>query len=108
MSRAAQIARQQARAWGTMRDTVPGSVTMGGETYEVALVTGMSAHEQDIGVRLNGESVAYWLPKEAHTLEPALRSAVVFEGTTYYLAEVAGRGDMHYAWFCRAVRHLSR
>jgi len=108
MSRADQIARQQDRAFGVLRDTVPGTITIAGVTYDVALVTGASSHEQDLGVRLSPESITYWLPKSLYPLEPALRSAVTYEATTYYLDDIAGRGDMHQAWRVRAVRHLSR
>jgi len=108
MSRAAQIARQQERAFCVLRDTVPGTITMGNLDYDVALVTGAASHEQDMGLRLSPDSISFWLRKADYSIEPTLRTAVTHDGTTYYLDEVAGRGEMHQHWRCRAVRHLSR
>ena len=108
MSRAAQIARQQRRAFSVLKDTVPGFVTIASVEYDVPLVTGPASHAQDLGLRLVPESITYWLDKDEHFTEPAMRTAVTFEGITYYLDDVAGRGDMFQHWRCRAVRHLGR
>jgi hypothetical protein len=105
MSRASQIARQQRRAFSVLRDTIPGEIEIGGTPYEVALVAGPASHEQDLGVRLTPESITYWLPKDMHPTEPAMRSAVTYGSTTYYVDEVAGRDANHQHWRCRAVRH---
>lgn len=105
MSRARQIARQQERAFSVLKDTVPGTITISSVEYEVALVTGATANEQDLGVRLEPGSITYWLPKCDHATEPALRSRVTHEGTVYFVDNVAGKGDMHQHWRVRAVRH---
>lgn len=40
MSRATQLARQQRRAFDVLRETVPGTVTIGSVDYDVPLVIG--------------------------------------------------------------------
>ncbi len=89
-----------------LKDTVPAIVTISSVEYDVALVTGAASHEQDLGVRLTPESITFWLSKDEYATEPAMRLPVVFEGTTYYLNDIAGRGEMHQQWRCRGVRHL--
>ena len=105
MARSDQIARQQRRAFAILRDTIPGSVTIDGTPYDVALAPGISEHENDDGTVTTPQAIGFWLPKESHPIKPATRTRVIWNDTPYFIESVLGDGENFQNWKVDASRH---
>lgn len=104
MSRADQIARQQARAFAKLHDGIPSTVSIGGTDYDVALAPGTQVQENDEGVATYPNSIGFWLRKSDYANKPALKTPVTWEGVKYYVSSVDGLGAMHQNWKVDAGR----